>query len=181
MSIWSSQDVARDFVRRQADGLDITQVAEQVAEAARRKRETAAGTRHVLQHDVDGLVAADPHRLAATWAAKHTEWERIHTLLEVSGRAVYEPSDDATGTQWARERQEYRQQRLDAFAAHQEQRRQDRSAVTLQLRLTADQAAALHRAAARSGLTPEQVLAHLAAHVETSPDGTLSVPGHDCA
>ncbi|MFF9476937.1 hypothetical protein ACF1E9_30530 [Streptomyces roseolus] len=160
MSIWSPQDVVRDAVRRQAAGLDITQVAENVAEAARRKRETSAEAHRDPWTDTGtALVAADPHRLAETWSAKHTDWQRIHTLLQTTGHTAYEP-DDATGTQWAREREDYRQERLAAFAAHREQRRQERAATTVQLWLTPDQAGPLQHAADRAGLTLEQLLAH---------------------
>ncbi|CAM5468400.1 hypothetical protein SGRIM119S_07119 [Streptomyces griseorubiginosus] len=38
--MWAVQDVARDAVRRQGVGLDREQVADKVAEAARRERET---------------------------------------------------------------------------------------------------------------------------------------------
>ncbi|MFF5505903.1 hypothetical protein [Streptomyces roseolus] len=177
MSIWSPQDVARDAVRRQAAGLDVTQVAENVAEAARRKRETSAEVRRAPWTDTGtALVAADPHRLAETWSAKHTEWQRIHTLLQTTGHTLYEPDDDATGTQWAREREDYRQERLAAFAAHREQRRREGAATIVQLWLTTDQAGPLQHAADRAGLTLERLLAHLAARVEADPDGTLFVP-----
>ncbi|MEU2549589.1 hypothetical protein ABZ618_29870 [Streptomyces roseolus] len=177
MSIWSSQDVARDSVRRQAAGLDIAQVAEKAAEAARRKRETADDARHVLGHGaVSDLVAVDPHRLAATWSAKHTGWQRIRTLLETTGQTVYEPERDVAGTRWAGEREEFREERLAAAAARRDRVREQRVAVSTQLWLTPAQSAALQRAADRTGLTPQQILARLAARVETGPDGTLSVP-----
>ncbi|GAA3043979.1 hypothetical protein GCM10017562_01010 [Streptomyces roseofulvus] len=176
MSIWSTQDVARDAVRRQAGGLDTAQIAARTAEAAARARETAADARGALRRGTDlPGVEIDMQRLADTWAAKHTEWQRIQTLLETTGRAMYEPADDETGTRWERERGQHREERLAAAAAHREQVRQDRLAVAVQLRLTPAQAAPLQQAAVRTGLTPEQVLAQLAARVETAPDGALSV------
>ncbi|MFE5797017.1 hypothetical protein ACFQ8C_31180 [Streptomyces sp. NPDC056503] len=177
MSIWSPQDVARDFVRRHAAGLDAQDIARKVAEAAQRKRETAADARHGTRPS-EGLVGLDidPQLLADSWAAKHVEWRRVQALLAASGRPVYAPADDEAGSRWAREREQHHEQRLAAAAAHREQLREERSAAAFQLRLTADTAAPLYQAAARLGLTPQQVLAHLAARVETGHDGSLSVP-----
>jgi len=62
--MWSVQDVARDQVRRQADGLDVAAVAEKVAEAAVREQETAEQLRG------NGSFYAfemDRERLAAIW------------------------------------------------------------------------------------------------------------------
>ncbi|MFE3121838.1 hypothetical protein ACFXHD_00265 [Streptomyces hydrogenans] len=177
MSIWSPQDVARDSVRRQAAGLTLAEVADKAAEAARRERETAADARHGTRRRT-GLpgLEIDPQPLAETWAAKHAEWRRIETLLETTGQAAYAPETDTAGTRWAREREEYREERLAAFAAHRDHVGEQRAAVSTHLSLTPAQAAALQRAAGHTGLTPEQVLARLAARVETGPGGTLSVP-----
>ncbi|MGW8768360.1 hypothetical protein ACWGN5_38445 [Streptomyces sp. NPDC055815] len=176
MSIWSPQDVARDSVRRQAAGLDAEQIADKVAEAAERERETARDARRGMVPETDLLVAVDPQRLAETWAAKHTEWRRIQDLLAVASASVYDPDADATGTGWEHERATYRQQHLAAAEAHQARRREEASAITPQLWLTAAQAAPVRQAAARTGLTLEQILIQLAARIETGPDGTLSVP-----
>ncbi|MEU6626108.1 hypothetical protein ABZ926_35840 [Streptomyces litmocidini] len=64
MSIWSAADIARDAVRRQAAGLDAEQVAEKVAEAAERERETARDAHRGMVPETDLLVDVDPQRLA---------------------------------------------------------------------------------------------------------------------
>jgi hypothetical protein len=64
--MWSAQDVARDQVRRQADGLGIAAVVDKVAEAAVRERETVEQLRQGGSSSGFGM---DPERLAAVWAA----------------------------------------------------------------------------------------------------------------
>ncbi|MEU6626107.1 hypothetical protein ABZ926_35835 [Streptomyces litmocidini] len=92
------------------------------------------------------------------------------------GGGVYDPDADTAGTSWERERATYLQQRLAAAEEHRARRREEASAVTPQLWLSAAQAAPVRHASARTGLTLEQILTQLAARIETGPDGALSVP-----
>jgi general stress protein YciG len=113
--MWSADYRARDAARRQGHGLSTAQVAEKVAEAARRERETHQ------QLDAPwgdrGPYAADPEHLAELWAAKHTEWRRIAALLETSGQHKYDPAQDVQRTTWAQEREAGRQGAVDRHAA----------------------------------------------------------------
>ncbi|MFJ8470047.1 hypothetical protein [Streptomyces swartbergensis] len=89
-------------------------MAEKVAEAARRERETRQ------QLDVPAIrepYARDPEELAELWAAKHTEWRRIAALLETTGQEAYDPAPDAQGTAWAQEREARRQAAVGRHAA----------------------------------------------------------------
>ncbi|MGW0538550.1 hypothetical protein [Streptomyces sp. NPDC003032] len=70
------QEVARDQVRRRQRGLEVAAVAERVAEAAVRERETAGQLRRGGSFSEFGM---DPERLADAWAAKHAEWQRVRT------------------------------------------------------------------------------------------------------
>ncbi|MEU1940999.1 hypothetical protein ABZ554_00655 [Streptomyces sp. NPDC020125] len=84
-------------------------MADKVAEAARRERET--------QQQMDapaegGPFATDPEYLAKLWAAKHAEWRRIAALLETSRKQVYDPEQDPQGVAWAQERETRRQDTL---------------------------------------------------------------------
>jgi hypothetical protein len=104
--MWSTEDLARDAARRQGRGLRAAQVAQKVAEAARRERETRQ------QLDVPAgrePYAGDPEELAELWAAKHTEWRRIAALLQTTGQEAYDPAQDDQGTAWAKEREARRQ------------------------------------------------------------------------
>ncbi|MFC7842982.1 hypothetical protein [Streptomyces sp. NPDC057382] len=99
--MWIAQDVARDQVRRQANGLAMAAVAEKVAEAAARERETAEQLRR------GGSLSefeTDPERLAAIWAAKHVEWQRVRDLMAQGDWGAYEPEQDTQGSKWAQER-----------------------------------------------------------------------------
>ncbi|MDX2290893.1 MULTISPECIES: hypothetical protein [Streptomyces] len=109
--------------------------------------------------------------MADTWAAKHAEARRVRTLLETTGRAVYGPADDETATcgsvsvgSTARgvSRPPPRPARADRAGAPG---RGGPAAPALPVR-----AALLQQAAARTGLTPEQALAQLAARAETTLD-----------
>lgn len=103
--------MARDQVRRQADGLDVAAVSEKVSEAAVRERETAERLRG------NGSFYAfdmDRERLAVIWLVKHAEWRRVRDLMMATGWTVYEPELDTQGSVWAREREE---RSADAFTA----------------------------------------------------------------
>ncbi|WP_433854280.1 hypothetical protein [Streptomyces kronopolitis] len=92
--MWSAEDVARDQVRRQANGLGVAALAEKVTEADRRRQETARDARL-------GVSAAfeDVERLAETWAAKSVHrcasflpLPGPHRTLDVSLRGVDRPA-----------------------------------------------------------------------------------------
>lgn len=172
--MWSAEDLARDAARRQGCGLSVAQVAEKVAEAVRRVRET----RQQLDApaDVDGgLYAPDPEHLAELWAAKRAEWHRIAALLETSGQQAYEPEQDAQGVVWAQEREARRQGALDRHAAWMKERQDAKDELRAQVWLSAGASRRVRAIAARAGLEPEQVLAQLTEHVQMNEDGAVVV------
>lgn len=81
--MWPARDVPRDRVRRQANSLDGA-VAQRVAKAAARERETADQSR---RGDSFSEFERDPERLADTWAAKHVEWRRVRDSTAAAGLA----------------------------------------------------------------------------------------------
>ncbi|MEW1660630.1 hypothetical protein [Streptomyces sp. NPDC093707] len=173
--IWSSEDVARDVVRRQGAGMPAAQVAEAVAQAAVRERESAEELRSPGPVVHGGLVASDPEELAERWAARHAEWRRVQALVEGSGWAVYEPERDSVGSAWAAERTARREQALAAHAARLERRREAAQEVRGEVWVAAGPGRLLRQAAARAELTPQEVLAQLAGRVVVGEDGTVSV------
>lgn len=87
--MWSADDVARAAVRRQGEGLSVAQVADKVAEAERRERETR---QQLDSPAVDrGPYDGDPADLAEQWVARHAEWRRITALMDGQGWPVYTP------------------------------------------------------------------------------------------
>ncbi len=172
--IWSSEDVARDAVRRQAAGMPAGRVAEVVAQVAVRERETAEELRSAGLVE-RGLVASDPEKLAEMWAARHAEWRRVQALMEASGSSVYEPERDSAGSAWAAERVARWEQALAAHAAHLERRREAADEVRTEVWLPAGPSRRLRQAAARAGLTPGEVLVQLAAQLVVDEDGAVSV------
>lgn len=173
--IWSSEDVARDAVRRQGAGMPAARVAEAVAEAAVRERETAEELRSPGPVERGGLASPDPEELAEMWAARHAEWRRVQALVEASGWAVYEPERDSVGSVWAAERVARREQAIAAHAARLERRREAADEVRAEVWLPAGPSRLLRQAAARAGLTPQEVLAQLAGRVVVGEDGAVSV------
>ena len=171
--MWSAQDVARDQVRRQANSLGIAAVADKVAEAALRERETAEQLR---QGRSSSGFEMDPERLAAVWAAKHAEWQRVRDLMPQAGWGAYEPERDTQGSKWAQEREERRDGALTARAAFEARRREEADELRAELWLSAAPGRLIRAAADRAGLMPAQVLAQLAERVVVSKDGTVSVP-----
>ncbi|MER5974516.1 hypothetical protein ABT112_33250 [Streptomyces sp. NPDC002055] len=172
--IWSSEDIARDAVRRQGAGMPAARVAEAVAQAAVRERETAEELRS--EGPVErGLVASDPEELAERWAAQHGEWRRVQALMEASGWAVYEPERDSAGSAWAAERTVRRERAITAHAAHLEQRRAAADEVQGEVWVPAGAGRLLRQAASRAGLTPQEVLAQLAERVVVGENGAVSV------
>jgi hypothetical protein len=171
--MWSAQDVARDQVRRQANGLDIAAVAEKVAEAAARERETAEQLR---QGGSFSEFETDPEWLAAIWAAKHVEWQRVRDLMTQGCWGAYEPEQDAQGSKWAQEREKRRDSALAARAAFEARRREEADELRAELRLSAAPSRLIRAAADRAGLMPAQILAQLAERVVLGEDGTVSVP-----
>ncbi|MFD3701435.1 hypothetical protein ACFWUZ_35980 [Streptomyces sp. NPDC058646] len=131
--MWSADDVARDSVRRQGDGLAGAVVAERVAEAAVRGRETE----RVLLGGAFSECESDPERLAAVGAAKHRKWRRISLLMDAHGWDAYEPEHDVQGSEWARERDERRQGVLSAHGAQLARRQDERDELRTELWLSA--------------------------------------------
>ncbi|WP_331731018.1 hypothetical protein OG933_45505 (plasmid) [Streptomyces sp. NBC_00016] len=171
--VWNVEDLARDTVRRQGDGLTVAQVPEKTAEAARRERET-------LEQLATGPVDRDPYdvdpaRLAEVWAARHAEWRRVAAWLDVSERAVYDPAMDSEGTISADDREKRRHGAAVRRAAWELERQGGRDELRAQVWLPADVSRRLRALAARAGLAPEQVLAQLADRVRIDDDGALSV------
>ncbi|MEU6242800.1 hypothetical protein [Streptomyces sp. NPDC047024] len=171
--MWSAQDVARDQIRRQVNGLDMAAVAEKVAEAAARECETAEQLRRGGSFSE---FESDPERLAAIWAAKHVEWQRIRDLMAQDGWGAYEPGQDAHGSKWAQEREERRDDALVARAAFEARRREEADELRTELWLSAAPSRLIRAAADRAGLMPVQVLAQLAERVVAGEGGTVSVP-----
>ncbi|MFE9313185.1 hypothetical protein ACFYM5_37225 [Streptomyces sp. NPDC006706] len=171
--MWSAQDVARDQVRRQANGLDVAAVAEKAAEAAVRERETAEqlrGNGSFYEFEMDR------ERLAAIWLAKHAEWRRVRDLMTAAGWSVYEPEQDAQGSVWAREREERLTGALAAQAASAERQGEEAEELRAEVRLPAAPSRLIQTVASRTGLRPSQVLAQLAEQIVVGEDGTVSVP-----
>ncbi|MER5842800.1 hypothetical protein ABT099_21370 [Streptomyces prasinus] len=171
--MWSAQDVARDQVRSQASGLDVAAVAEKVAEAAVRERETAEQLRG------NGSFYAfemDRERLAAIWLAQHAEWQRVRDLMTAVGWSVYEPERDAQGSVWAREREERLAGALAAQAAFGERRGEEADELRAEVRLSTASSRLIQVVAGRTGLRPSEVLAQLAERIVVGDDGTVSVP-----
>ncbi|MEV0304685.1 hypothetical protein [Streptomyces prasinus] len=171
--MWSAQDVARDQVRRQAKGLDVAAVAEKVAEAAVRERETAEqlrGNGSFYEFEMDR------ERLAVIWLAQHAEWRRVRDLMIAVGWSVYEPERDAQGSVWAREREERLAGALAAQAASGARRREEADELRVEVLLSAAPSRLIQVVADRTGLRPSEVLAQLAERIVVGEDGTVSVP-----
>ncbi|MET4662922.1 hypothetical protein ABID80_006685 [Streptomyces sp. PvP037] len=171
--MWSAQDVARDQVRRQANGLDVAAVAEKVAETAVRERETAdqlRGNGSFYEFEMDR------ERLAVIWLAKHAEWRRVRDFMTVAGWSVYEPERDAQGSVWAREREERLAGALAAQVAFGERQGEEADELRAEVRLSAASSRLVRVVAGRTGLRPSEVLAQLAERIVVGEDGTVSVP-----
>lgn len=168
--MWSVQDVARNQVRCQADGLDVSAVSEKVAEAAVREREAAERLRG------NGSFYAfdmDRERLAVIWLAKHAEWRRVRDLMTATGWSVYEPERDAQGSVWAREREE--RSAGAAQAAPEERRGEGADELRAEVWLSAASSRLVGVVAGRTGLRPSEVLAQLAERIVVGEDGSVSV------
>ncbi|MEW2079722.1 hypothetical protein AB0941_40395 [Streptomyces sp. NPDC013433] len=165
--------MARDQVRRQANGLDVAAVSEKVAEAAVRERETAERLRG------NGSFYAfdmDRERLAVIWLAKHAEWRRVRDLMTAAGWSVYEPERDAQGSVWAREREERSAGALASHAGLGEQRGEEADELRAEVWLSSASSRLVRVVAGRTGLRPSEILAQLAERIVVSEDGTVSVP-----
>lgn len=171
--MWSAQDVARDQVRRQANGLGILAVAEKAAEAAVREREAAEQLRRGGSFSE---FEGDPEGLADICAAKHAEWRRVRDLMAAAGWGAFEADQDHQGSKWAQEREERREGALAARAAFEARRREEADELRAELWLSAAPSRLIRAVADRAGLKPAQVLAQLAERVVVSQDGTVSVP-----
>lgn len=175
--MWSAQDVARDQVRRQANGLDVAAVAGRVAEAAVRERETAERLRRGGSFSEFEM---EPERLVGIWTAKHAEWQRVRELMAAASWGAYEPEQDAQGSKWAQEREERRSDAHAAQAAFEARQREEadelRTELWTELWLPAAPSRVIRAVSDRAGLRPDQVLAQLAERVVVGEDGTVSVP-----
>ncbi|MFD7684482.1 hypothetical protein [Streptomyces sp. NPDC060187] len=170
--MWSSEDKARDTVRRQGRGLSVSQVAEKVAEAVVRVRETR---QQAASPGGWGELGGDPEELGRVWEARLEEWRRVAALLESEGHATYEPGQDDQGTLWAGEREQRRREALTRQEGWLAQRRDEQDELRVELWLAADVSRRLRAMAARAGLVPEQVLAQLAEHARVSDSGMVTV------
>lgn len=170
--IWSSEDLARDVVRRQGAGMCAAGVAEAVAQAAVRERAEELRSASGVQRDPCG---PEPEEFAGMWAARHAEWRRVQALMEASGWAVYEPERDSVGSVWAAERKSRREKAIATHAAQQERRREAADEVRAQVRVAAGPGRLLRLAASRAGLSPQEVLRQLVARVVVDEDGAVSV------
>jgi hypothetical protein len=148
-------------------------VAEKVTEAAVRERETAERLRRGGSFSE---FETAPERLAASWAARHVEWQRVRDLMAQAGWGAYEPERDAQGSEWAQEREERRDGALVARAAFEARRREEADELRAELWLSAAPSRLIRAAADRAGLMPAQVVAQLAERVLVGEDGTVSVP-----
>ncbi|MFJ3673938.1 hypothetical protein ACIPSE_46640 [Streptomyces sp. NPDC090106] len=173
---WSAEDVARATVRRQATGLSAGQVADKVAEAALRERETQRELRSPTRYGEDepDPFQSDPQKLAEQWAARHAEWQRVAALMAGEGWTVYDPDRDTPGTAWDQDREARRIGALARHTAWRQEQADARDELRTQVWLTADAGRRVREIAARTGLSPEQLLAQLAAHAELRDDGTLA-------
>ncbi|MFG2351824.1 hypothetical protein [Streptomyces phaeochromogenes] len=151
----------------------MAQVADKVAEAQRRERETR---QQLDSPAIDrGPYDGDPEDLAEQWVARHTEWRRIAALMDGQGWPVYSTERDVQGSTWARERDAQREGALARHAAWQREQQDARDELKAQLWLPADVSRRLRAIAARTGLKPEQVLAQLADRVRMDDNGALAV------
>ncbi|MFD9403446.1 hypothetical protein ACFWA4_32060 [Streptomyces sp. NPDC060011] len=170
--MWSSEDKARDAVRRQGRGLSVSQVAEKVAEAVVRVRETR---QRAAASGGWGELGGDPAELAWVWEARLVEWRRVAALLESDGHATYEPSQDRLGALWAGEREQRRREALTRQEGWLAQQRDEQDELRLGLWLAADVSRRLRSMAAHAGCTPERVLAQLAEHARLDDTGMVTV------
>ncbi|MCR3731832.1 hypothetical protein FHS35_008749 [Streptomyces umbrinus] len=151
----------------------MAQVANKVAEAERRERETR---QQLDSPAIDrGPYDGDLEDLAEQWVARHAEWRRVADLMDAQGWPVYSPERDVKGSAWARERDTQRAGALARRAAWQRERQGARDELKAQVWLSADVSRRLRAIASRTGLEPEQVLAQLADRVHMDDDGALAV------
>ncbi|MFG2452910.1 hypothetical protein ACGFSG_26385 [Streptomyces sp. NPDC048512] len=171
--MWSSEDQARDTVRRQGRGLTARQVGEKVAEAVVRVRETRQQA--ATPAGSWGELGGDPAELGRVWEARLVEWRRVAALLESEGHATYEPAQDQRGTRWAGEREQRLREALSRHEGWLAQQRDGQDELRAELWLAADVSRRLRAMAARAGASPEQVLAQLAEHARMNEDGMVTV------
>lgn len=150
------------------------QVARAVATAVVRVRETREELRSPAPR---GEFGPDPQELADRWAALLTEWQRVAAHLAASGAGLYDGDQDKTGSAWAREREDRRTTALQNHAAWAEQQRQKRDGDELHAEfwVSAPAGRRIRAAAARAGLSPDEMLAQLAERVTVDDDGAVSI------
>ncbi|MFD6660656.1 hypothetical protein ACFWEB_36590 [Streptomyces parvus] len=164
--------MARDQVRRQAAGMTAHQVARAVDTAVVRVRETREELRSPAPR---GEFGPDRQELADPWAALLSECQRVTAHLVASGAGLYDGDQDETGSAWAREREERRATALENHAAWTEQQRQRRDELHAEFWVRAPAGRRVRTAAARAGLSPNEILARLAERVTVDDDGAVSV------
>ncbi len=152
--------------------MTVDQVARAVDTAVVRVRETRQELRSPAPR---GEFAPDPQELADRWAALLSEWQRIAAHLTASGTGLYDGDQDETGSAWARERANRRATALRNHAAWTGQQRQKRDELHADLWLSASAGQRIRAAAARAGLSPNEILAQLAQRVSVDDDGAVSV------
>ncbi|MFJ9113422.1 hypothetical protein [Streptomyces sp. NPDC102283] len=118
--IWTSEDVARDQVRRQAACRAAGGPGR--GHGGARERETREELRSPV---VRGEFAPDPEELTDRWAALLTEWQRVAAHLAASGAGVYDADQDETGHARAREREDRHTRALRDHTAWTEQQREN--------------------------------------------------------
>ncbi|MGW3334102.1 hypothetical protein ACWDF9_26555 [Streptomyces rubiginosohelvolus] len=170
--IWTSEDVARDQVRRQAAGMTVDQVARAVDTTVVRVRETREELRSPAPR---GEFGPDPQELADRWAALLSEWQRVAAHLAASSAGLYDGDQDETGSTWAREREDRRTTALQNHAAWAEQQRQKRDELHAEFWVSASAGQRIRAAAARAGLSPNEMLAQLVERVSVDDGGAVSV------
>ncbi|WP_413754725.1 hypothetical protein [Streptomyces sp. MMBL 11-3] len=91
--MWSAEDMARASVRRQGEPLSREQVADKVAEAGRRERES--GQQLHVAVDRGPTTATLGTSRSSGWPG--AEWRRVAALMAAEDWPVYEPERDVQG------------------------------------------------------------------------------------
>lgn len=148
------------------------QVGQAVDTAVVRVRETREELRSLAPR---GEFGPDRQELADRWAALLSEWQRVAAHLAAARAGLYDVDQDETGSTWAREREDRRATALQNHAAWTEQQRQRRDELHAEFWVSAPAGRRIRAAAARAGLSPDEMLARLAERVSVDDDGAVSV------
>ncbi|MFD5681443.1 hypothetical protein [Streptomyces bacillaris] len=93
--------------------------------------------------------------------------------MQASGWDTYKPEQDVEGTLWAQEREE---RRAGSLARQHSAPGAGRGRLRADIRLSARAGRLIRALAARTGLTPDQVVAQITENAVLSDDGAVSVP-----